>query len=762
LPDYAHDLAFGTFLTADVHRPDHVVALAQLTERVGLELATFQDHPYQPALLDTWTLMAWVLAGTRDLRVAPNVLNVALRQPAMIARSAATLDLLSNGRVELGLGAGAFWDAIAAMGGPRRTLGQGIDALREAIDVICGFWNVSAGPEFWLEGKYYSIEGAARGPAPAHDLEVWLGAYGPRMLRLTGQRANGWLPTLHYLQSTPAAANRVIDEAAVAAGRVPADIRRLLNVRGSVTDRSRGAFQGPPSQWVEELLPLALDDGFSVFLLMSDDPRSIQRFGEEVAPALREAVAAERRTSAGSGASNGRVRDAAALARRVPGIDYDGVPPALAAGAVEPGDRDYPKVRSTHVRRGSPALVLRPDDADGVRAALDYARAQDVTLSVRSGGHGVSGRSTNDGGIVIDLGRLDQVEVLDGSRVRLGPGARWGNVARALAPHGLGMSSGDYGDVGVGGLATAGGVGLLARRHGLTIDHVVAAEVVLASGDLVRVDADNDPDLLWAIRGAGGNFGIVTAFELEAYEVSDVILSTMAFGAADTARLLTLWGEAIEAAPRELTSFLSLFATGGAPIAQLHSVYAGDDVEAAAAALRPLMDLGPVLHQDLRVLDYPSVVPVHGGIQTGADVPGTRCGLLHHVTAEAAGALTELLAVEAPLIQVRSVGGAVNDVPADATAYAHRTQNFCVNAVGTTAEGLNERWDRDVHPLCDGLYLSFDTDQRPERLQDAFPGETLERLKRLKAIYDPDNLFDRNFPIAGIRGRGSSQAPSAS
>jgi alkanesulfonate monooxygenase SsuD/methylene tetrahydromethanopterin reductase-like flavin-dependent oxidoreductase (luciferase family)/FAD/FMN-containing dehydrogenase len=757
LPDYGHDLAFGTFLTADVHRPDDVVALAQLTERVGLELATFQDHPYQPGLLDTWTLMAWVLSATRELRVAPNVLNVALRQPAMIARSTATLDLLSHGRVELGLGAGAFWDAIAAMGGPRRTLGQGIDALREAIDVICGFWNVSAGPELWLDGEYYPVQGAARGPAPAHELEVWLGAYGPRMLRLTGQRANGWLPTLQYLQGTPAEANGVIDEAAVRADRAPTDIRRLLNVRGSVISRGRGAFQGPPGQWVEELLPLALEDGFSVFLLMNDDPRSIQRFGEEVAPALREAVAAERR-AAPSAARGPRV----VTTRRVPGIDYDGLPDALAAGAVEPGDREYARVRSSYLHRGSPGLVLRPADAGEVQAALSYARAQDVPISVRSGGHGVSGRSTNDGGVVIDLGRLDQADVLDGTRVRLGPGARWGDVARALAPHGLGMSSGDYGDVGVGGLATAGGVGLLVRRHGLTIDHVVAAEVVLASGDLVRVDADHDPDLLWALRGAGGNFGIVTAFELDAYPVGDVVLSTMALGAASTAPLLEAWGAALEAAPRELTSFLSLFATGGAPIARVQSVYAGDDLEAAAAALRPLLDLGPVLHQDLRVLDYPSVVPVHGGIQTGTNVPGTRCGLLEHVSADAAEALAELLASEAPLIQVRSVGGAVNDVPADATAYAHRTQSFCVNAVGTTAEGLNARWDRDVHPLCNGMYLSFDTDQRPERLNDAFPGPTLDRLRVLKARYDPDNLFDRNFPIAGIRRRGPSPAPSAS
>ncbi len=206
--------------------------------------------------------------------------------------------------------------------------------------------------------------------------------------------------------------------------------------------------------------------------------------------------------------------------------------------------------------------MLRPGDADEVASALEFARAQDVPLAIRSGGHGISGRSTNDGGIVIDLGALNAVEVLDPEtgRVRLGPGARWGNVAQALAPHGLGMSSGDYGDVGVGGLATAGGVGFLVRRHGLTIDHVVAAELVLADGTFARAD----DDLLWAVRGAGANFGIVTAFELEAYPVGDVVFSTMAFEA--DAALLERWGEVVEAAPRELTSFLSVFSRrGGGP-----------------------------------------------------------------------------------------------------------------------------------------------------------------------------------------------------
>ena len=250
-------------------------------------------------------------------------------------------------------------------------------------------------------------------------------------------------------------------------------------------------------------------------------------------------------------------------------------------------------MRSTYLRRGTPGLVLRPRTPDQVADALAYARTQDVPLAIRSGGHGVSGRSTNDGGIVLDVGELDSVEILDAQtgKIRVGPGARWGEVAQVLQPHGLGMSSGDHGGVGVGGLATAGGIGLLGRKHGLTIDHVTAVEVVLADGRKVRADANTDPDLLWAVRGAGGNFGIVTAFELDAYAVGDVVLSVMTFDAGDTAAFLERWGAIVEAAPRELTSFLSLAPQQG--VAQLQTVVATDDIQLATSALTRAARRGP-------------------------------------------------------------------------------------------------------------------------------------------------------------------------
>ncbi|GIG05126.1 LLM class flavin-dependent oxidoreductase [Catellatospora coxensis] len=754
MPDYGHELLFGTFITPGADDPDRVVALAELTEAAGLDLATFQDHPYNPGFLDTWTLLSWVASRTQRLRVSANVLNLPLRPPAVLARAAASLDLLSKGRFELGLGAGAMWDGIEGMGGRRLTPGQGVQALREAIDILRGAWDTSTRALLRQDGKHYSVPGMRRGPAPAHDIGIWLGAYKPKMLELTGAAADGWLPTLEYLQSPDRfTANRLIDEGAEKAGRDPRQIRRLLNLfQVDFAAAGRGFLQGPPGQWVEQLLPMVLDEGFSAFIIGRDDPRLIQMFAQEVAPALREAVARERARTGVPAASS---RPAAVLAQRLPGLDYDALPPALAAHAVEPGDRDYERARHSYIRRGSPALVLRPGVAAEVADAIRYARGQGVPLSVRSGGHGISGRSTNDGGIVIDLSRMNSVQVLDRDRrlIRLEPGARWGEVARQLAPHGLAMSSGDYGDVGVGGLATTAGIGYLARRYGLTIDHVVAAEIVTADSRILRVDAGHHPDLFWAIRGAGGNFGVVTALELEAYEVADVAVAQLTVDADDTAGLLTRWAALVEQAPRELSSFLSVFGTARGPMARVTLVYAGDDVESAQHALTPFVDIGPLLGQQAQLMPYATLVAPPHNRHHGQGLEDTRSGLLHHITAEAAASMRSMMhSGEVSVMQIRSVGGAVNDVEPEATAYAHRSQNFSVIAA-TDPERvahLDRHW-ADLRPHLDGMYLSFETRDDPKLLTEAFPGPTLSRLRRIKAEYDPDNVFNRNFPIPPAR-----------
>jgi alkanesulfonate monooxygenase SsuD/methylene tetrahydromethanopterin reductase-like flavin-dependent oxidoreductase (luciferase family) len=437
VPDYGHPLLFGTFITPVSGRAQQPVELAVLAEELGFDLVTFQDHPYQPALLDTWTLLAWVAARTKRVHVSANVLNLPLRPPAVMARAAASLDLLSDGRFDLGLGAGAYWDGVAAMGGRRLTAGQAVDALSEAIDVIRGVWGQGDPARGEVHSDYYQVSGAQRGPAPAHDIPIWLGAYKPRMLSLTGRKADGWLPSLAYFKPGELReAVETIDAAADAAGRDPRQIRRLLNVGGRFSATPRGMLDGPPEQWVADLLPLVLEEGFSAFLLTSDDPETMRRFATEVAPSLRDRVAAER----GPGAIvEGMVRSSAALAQRRDGIDYDAIPVSLRAGAIEPGDADHRRMSSAYMRGGSPGLVLRPGTVDEVVAAVAFAGAnREVPLGVRSGGHGISGRSTNDGGIVIDLKRLNEIDVLDQStrRVRIGPGARWLDVATALEPHG--------------------------------------------------------------------------------------------------------------------------------------------------------------------------------------------------------------------------------------------------------------------------------------------------------------------------------------
>jgi alkanesulfonate monooxygenase SsuD/methylene tetrahydromethanopterin reductase-like flavin-dependent oxidoreductase (luciferase family) len=298
MSDYGHDLLFGTFITPVASPAQHAVDLAVAADRAGLDLVTFQDHPYQARFHDTWTLLSYVAARTSRVRVSGNVLNLPLRQPAVLARAAASLDLLSGGRFELGIGAGAFWDAVEAMGGRRLTAGQAVDALAEAIDIFRQVWNTTERGGVRIDGRYYQLRGAKRGPAPAHDIGVWVGAYKPRMLRLIGRKADGWLPSLSYLAGGPAdlaGLNKHIDDAAVAAGRDPSAVRRLLNISGQFTTTGRGFLVGPPEQWAEELAGLTLEYGVSAFILTADDAPTIELFAREVAPATRELVAAERR-----------------------------------------------------------------------------------------------------------------------------------------------------------------------------------------------------------------------------------------------------------------------------------------------------------------------------------------------------------------------------------------------------------------------------------------------------------------------------------
>lgn len=732
--DYGHSLEFGTFVTPTNSTPTAPVALARLSEQLGFDVVTFQDHPYQPGFHDTWTLLSFVAAATSTIRLAPNVLNLPLRTPAVAARAAASLDLLSGGRLDLGIGAGGFWDAIESMGGRRLTPGEGVDALAEAIDIIRGIWDPYERSAL-RGGHFYPVSGAKRGPAPAHEIPIWIGAYKPRMLRLTGRQGDGWLPSLPYMKEHDIPdSNARIDDAATDAGRDPGEIRRLLNVTG----------QESP----EYLSELTLNHGFATFIVMADDPAAMTRFAQEIIPDVRERVSEERRRNGTTPPG----RSARALASRRPGIAYDHMPASLAADAVEPGDFAYRSAQSTYMRGGAPGLILRPQDVAGVQDSIAVARHhRHLPLGLRSGGHGVSGRSTNDGGLVIDLRALREIHVIDEAsrQVRVGPGALWQEVARAIEPYGWAITSGDYGGVGVGGLATAGGIGFLGREHGLTIDHLAAVEVVLADGTVVRASDTENADLFWAMRGAGANVGVAVSFDVIAQPVGHVAWVQLAFDATDLTDVLLRYAEATEAAPRDTTLFLlvSPGRAGTPPTARLYGVVDSDDPDTIIGRLQPFAAVAPLLDQSVQLGSYADVISnAPETAHSGQGEPAFRSGFLNHLdkhAAEAAAALVQ--SGSAPWFQVRPVGGAIADVSADATAYAHRAARYSVTAIGRSS-AFETSWQR-LEQHFDGLYLSFESRLGDDVLARAFPPATLDRLRRVKSRYDPDNLFYDNFPV---------------
>lgn len=290
MPDYGRDVRFGYFLVPTAGA--RLLEVAREVEDCGLDYVAVQDHPYQRRFVDTWVLMSMVAATTTRVGVFPDVANLPLRPPAVMAKAAASLDVLSGGRFELGLGAGGFWDAIEAYGGPRRTPGDALGALGEAVEVIRRVWSGERNLRF--DGRHYRLAGAHSGPVPAHPIGIWLGVYGPRALALAGRVADGWVPSLGDDVPRIREMSARLDDAAVAAGRDPADIRRVLNVGGQITDgASSGLLRGPVDQWVEELTDLAVGSGFDTFVL-STEADQIPRFAAEVVPAVRAQVADER------------------------------------------------------------------------------------------------------------------------------------------------------------------------------------------------------------------------------------------------------------------------------------------------------------------------------------------------------------------------------------------------------------------------------------------------------------------------------------
>lgn len=293
-------LRFGISVVPATEAIDRIRALVRAADDAALDLVGIQDHPYQRRFLDTWSLIPILLAATERISFFTDVANLPLRPPAVMAKAAASLDVLSGGRFELGIGAGGFPDVIAGMGGPRRTPGEAVDALQEAIDVIRLMW--SGEPSVSFAGRHYRLDCIHPGPPPAHPIGIWVGAFKPRMIRLVGHKADGWLPSLGVLtRDELRAGNERIDAAAGEAGRDPRSIRRILNVQGVIgpaTGPPRSSLPvgylageplaGPPGWWVETLAGF-VEDGFDtvVFWPVETEPDQVDLLAGAVIPSLR-------------------------------------------------------------------------------------------------------------------------------------------------------------------------------------------------------------------------------------------------------------------------------------------------------------------------------------------------------------------------------------------------------------------------------------------------------------------------------------------
>jgi FAD/FMN-containing dehydrogenase len=415
-----------------------------------------------------------------------------------------------------------------------------------------------------------------------------------------------------------------------------------------------------------------------------------------------------------------------------------------------------------------PAVIVRVADAADVATVIALARDTGLELAIRSGGHSAVGHGVSEGGIVLDLSDMKAIDIdVEARTAWAETGLTAAEYSAAAWEHGLATGFGDTGSVGIGGLTVGGGIGYLVRKHGMTIDDVVAAEVVTADGELLRVDADHHPDLFWAIRGGGGNFGVVTRFQYRLHEVPSFVGGMLILPA--TAEVVAGFMAAADAAPEELSAIANVMPCPPMPfVAEDHHgrlvvlafmAFAGDSA-AGERVLAPFRALATPLADMLNPMPYPQIYPPEGDdyhplaisrtmFVDRVDLPVARTIMEHLEASDAAMRVAQL----------RVLGGAMARVPADATAFAHRDSRIMVN-VATFYEGPDDvdrrtAWvaglmtalRQDDH----GAYVNFLADEGEERIRDAYPGATWDRLTEIKARYDPANLFrlNQNIPPTG-------------
>lgn len=430
---------------------------------------------------------------------------------------------------------------------------------------------------------------------------------------------------------------------------------------------------------------------------------------------------------------------------------------ALPGRVVRPGDEGWDAARRFHSGVGEPALVVRPGTIADVVAAVRHAAAESLPIMVRGGGHSAWGELP--GGMTISLSEIAGITI-DGDIVRVGGGATWGAVATAAAAHGLGISSGDTASVGVGGLTLGGGIGWMVRAWGLAADQLVGAQVVTAAGEVVEVTDAAEPDLMWALRGGGGNFGVVTRFDFRAGPLPAVVFATFSLE-GDARPALRALRDLLHDAPRALTTTymdvppMDPSAPAGATITAL---WIGDDEDAARAALAPIDALDGVTRTEIGVRAYPDILLEAPEADPDQPMPGFVGGntLVRDLTDDLIDRLVAFREHnEASVLFLRSLGGAYGDVPAEATAFGARAATWFAMAGAFDLPGLLPdaqraaavaAWD-DIARHGDAVYGNFTTSTDASWPPLMYAPPTLARLVAVKRRWDPQNLFSRNHNV---------------
>ena len=437
----------------------------------------------------------------------------------------------------------------------------------------------------------------------------------------------------------------------------------------------------------------------------------------------------------------------------------------LAGWVLLPGDEDYEEARLTQNRAYSkfPAVIVQAVNTRDVALAVRFARSHGLTLSIRSGGHSFTAQSTNDGGMVIDLRLLNNVLIDPATGIaRAQPAVKSSELGAAAQEHGLALSTGDTPSVALGGLTLGGGIGYMVRKQGLALDNLRSVEMVTAYGQIVRASEEENPDLFWAIRGGGGNFGIVTEFEYQLHAVGTVYAGIIALPLSpDALRGVAEYGRS---APNELTMIINIMAAPpapfvpedvvGKPVVMAFVCYAGGPAD-GEKALQPIRDIAAPLFEVVAPMPYPAIYAFTEELAQPLSFM-SRSLFTKDLSDNVVGTFVDAMQLAGPmsLLQVRPLGGKFAEVPADATAFAHRDAGYMLAAIGVWENGTpgdaEVAWAQAVYEMiaaesC-GAYANFLQDE-PERIGEAYPEATYRRLVEVKRRYDPENLFSQNVNI---------------